>query len=435
MSAAVSLEVAIRAKYCAIEERDTSPTDALPKSRDAIKESALTYRPGGFPVERCSSIVLDHSGVTEVASEEELGQLCPQAQELHLCANSISQCKDMLAILSALPRLSLLDLTKNPLDCASFSLPPPLQGISMHPRLQTLVLNGTSVTWSAIHLCLEKLPQLEELHLCKNGHSSVELPPDFQHQPLRKLHISGNSFSHWTAYEKLNKAFPRLQTLIATANPIADVPQLERGSFSELASLNLSDTLLSSWGAIENLSTLATLTDLSLLNLPLGAELELKARRFAAIARMPALVKLNKTVISSDEREDAERWLIRVFKDSPQQPAVYSSLVKKHGSVYQLADVDLSPKKTAKIDFYFEEGKDSEAHVIKVSQSTLQLKKWVSKRIGLPSSTFRLVYHDLESPQGAEVMSYERRPLYLYGLKEGDRIYVQMKPRVKHYST
>ena len=46
MSAAVSLEVAIRAKYCAIEERDASPTDALPKSRDAIKESALTYRPG-----------------------------------------------------------------------------------------------------------------------------------------------------------------------------------------------------------------------------------------------------------------------------------------------------------------------------------------------------------------------------------------------------
>lgn len=266
---------------------------------------------------------------------------------------------------------------------------------------------------------------LQELHLSQNGYSEVALVPSFVHPALKKLHINNNQLSNWREIEKLSTAFPSLTTVVATSNPLADIPPVREGVFPELQTLNLNKSSLSTWTAVEHLSALSRLTDLSLLRLPLGAELEEKKRRYAVIARMPRLKKLNKSDVTDSEREDAERWLIRQYENDQNPPAVYQSLVQKHGILDQLAQVDLSPKKEATVEFHFED-RDTEVHCIKLYQTTLQLKRWVGKRIGMPTSTFRLAYLDQDSICGGVMMTFNSKYLYTYQMQDGDQIHVLM---------
>ena len=277
---------------------------------------------------------------------------------------------------------------------------------------------------------------MQELHLSNNGYSFVDLDPDFKHTALKRLHINDNSLSNWKDFQKLSPAFPNLQALVATSNPLAEISPIDpcSASFPELKSLNLNSSSLDKWESVENLAALVKLTDISLLKMPLGAELQEKQRRFAVIARLLNLKKLNKSEITETEREDAERWLIRTYEHDPNPPAVYSFLYQKHGTLDPLVDIDLSPQLKATIEFCFEDRR-SELHSIHLQQTTLQLKRWLGKHLGVPPSSFRLLFVELGEKLGewgvnfgGELMCYGSTCLYRYKIKDGDRIYVQMKP-------
>ena len=277
---------------------------------------------------------------------------------------------------------------------------------------------------------------MQELHLSNNGYSFVDLDPDFKHTALKRLHINDNSLSNWKDFQKLSPAFPNLQALVATSNPLAEISPIDpcSASFPELKSLNLNSSSLDKWESVENLAALVKLTDISLLKMPLGAELQEKQRRFAVIARLPNLKKLNKSEITETEREDAERWLIRTYEHDPNPPAVYSFLYQKHGTLDPLVDIDLSPQLKATVEFCFEDCR-SELHSIHLQQTTLQLKRWLGKHLGVPPSSFRLLFVELGEKLGelgvnfgGELMCYGSTCLYRYKIKDGDRIYVQMKP-------
>ena len=279
------------------------------------------------------------------------------------------------------------------------------------------------------------ISRLQELHLSNNGYSFVNLDPDFNHTALKRLHINDNSLSNWKDFQKLSPAFPNLQILVATLNPLTEISPIDLCSalFPELKSLNLNSSSLEKWESVENLAAMGKLTDISLLKMPLGAELQEKQRRFAVIARLPNLKKLNKSEITETEREDAERWLIRTYDHDPNPPAVYSSLHQKHGTLDPLVDIDLSPQLKATVEFCFDDRR-SELHCIHLQQTTLQLKRWLSKHLGVPPSSFRLFY--VEAGQklgengvnyGGEFMNYGSTCLYRYKIKDGGRIYVQMK--------
>ena len=277
---------------------------------------------------------------------------------------------------------------------------------------------------------------MQELHLSSNGYSFVDLDPDFKHTALKRLHINDNSLSNWKDFQKLSPAFPNLQALVATSNPLAEISPIDpcSASFPELKLFNLNSSSLDKWESVENLAALVKLTDISLLKMPLGAELQEKQRRFAVIARLPNLKKLNKSEITETEREDAERWLIRTYEHDPNPPAVYSSLHQKHGTLDPLVDIDLSPQLKATVEFCFEDRR-SELHSIHLQQTTLQLKRWLGKHLGVPPSSFRLFFVELGEKVGemgvnlgGELMCYGSTCLYRYKIKDGDRIYVQMKP-------
>ena len=267
--------------------------------------------------------------------------------------------------------------------------------------------------------------------MSKNGYSHVELDPDFTHPGLQKLHFNDNLLSKWEEVQKLSSAFPNLQVLVATSNPLAEISPVDPGAaFPQLKSLNLNSSSIGNWKSVEYLAALAKLTDLSLLKTPLGEEMDEKQRRYAVIARLPDLKRLNKSDITETEREDAERWLVRAFKHDPSPPAVYSALCQKHGELLPLVDVNFSANHKASIEFRFEDRR-SEIHCVRLQQTTLQLKRWVGKHIGAPLSTFKLLYVEVESPRGGEEvmeLGLDSRYLDHYPMKDGDRIEVQMKP-------
>ena len=156
--------------------------------------------------------------------------------------------------------------------------------------------------------------------------------------------------------------------------------------------------------------------------------MEEKIRRFAIIARLPKMEKLNKSLVTESERDAAERWLIRQLKDSPNPPPVYHVLVKKHGELYPLAEVNMKKGSMVRLKFYFdEEERSEEEHRINVSKMTvLDLKKWVAETlIGMSTSSFHLCFYDWTGTM--EMMRYHKKYLYTYRLEDGDAIYIRMK--------
>ena len=154
-----------------------------------------------------------------------------------------------------------------------------------------------------------------------------------------------------------------------------------------------------------------------------------KQRRFEAIARLPRLRLLNKSSISSEERDDAERWLIRNHKGlQTQTPASFPALLEKHGALDPLVDVSLTP--TCDVDLKFHiSGRDPEVHRISLYQTTYELKVWLSKMLGVRPGLIRLHYGDIEAVHmyGLEEMTYNSKALYTYRMKPGDCIYVEFK--------
>ena len=76
--------------------------------------------------------------------------------------------------------------------------------------------------------------------------------------------------------------------------------------------MNLNDTLLDTWEAIDALKCFPGLTDVSLVGIPLLHEYLDQEKRQLLVARLPNIKKLNKTGVTEEEGEDAERLLFDI---------------------------------------------------------------------------------------------------------------------------
>lgn len=198
-----------------------------------------------------------------------------------------------------------------------------------------------------------------------------------------------------------------------------EVPQ----QFPNLKALNLNNTLLDTWEAIDALKSFPILTDVSVMGIPLLYQYTDQHKRQLLIARLPNIQKLNKTKISAEEREDAERFFIRHHMDDESPPLRYLELVGTHGMLDRLAEVNLKAKKTATISLIFEDQPVCEQE-INLMQSTTSLKKYVSEIIGIPPPGFKILYKDVGLCFGLEEMKYGPKKLYRYKIKDGDEIHV-----------
>ncbi|XP_071305902.1 tubulin-specific chaperone cofactor E-like protein isoform X2 [Agelaius tricolor] len=342
-------------------------------------------------------------------------------------ATGISGTKKVSKIVSNVPHLEFLNLSSNPLSLSVLER----SCAGSFAGVRKLVLNNSKASWETVHTILQELPDLEELFLCLNDYETVSCSPVCC-QSLKLLHITDNNLQDWTEIRKLGIMFPSLDTLILANNNLTTIEESEDSLarlFPNLRSINLHKSGLHCWEDIDKLNSFPKLEEVKLLGIPLLQSYTTEERRKLLIARLPSITKLNGSIVADGEREDSERFFIRYYMELPEEevPFRYHELVTKYGKLEPLAVVDLRPQSSAKVEVHFQD--KVEEMSIRLDQTVAELKKHLKTVVQLSTSNMLLFYLDQEAPFGPEEMKYSSRALHSYGIRDGDKIYVE--PRMK----
>ena len=267
---------------------------------------------------------------------------------------------------------------------------------------------------------------VEELHLSLNSYGTVSQDPR-QFKNVKSLLFVNNNIKDWNCVINVGRSFPCLKSLIVSENPFAHVLDNDVASiFPELTTLSISQSKINDWNSVDILRKFPALTDVRLVKTPLLKKYGEDERRKLLISRLPNAKKLNGSVVHESERDDAERMFIRYYMDDESPPDRYHELVGIHGQLERLAEVDLSVKETADMVICFD---DTERfHMsIELSQTAKELKRMLSKRVGMRSSDLWMYYFDTGGPHGREIMNTPFKQLYTYRMKDGDEIHLVRK--------
>lgn len=380
--------------------------------------------------------------------------------ELDLTDNLLSDWAEVVNILTAFPHLYFLNLSNNLLNQPIDENSNTVQGLNnANLNMRKLVLNGNNVSWPTIVFLCGKMARLEELHLSANNLQDL-FDNVFQHERLRFLYLSCNYITDFNSLSKnLVAHCPRLILLSLAECPIESVPEPEESNSSStscenscnssscssscglptwLQSLNVSTTRLNSWEEVDKFSRYPGLSDLRIQGCPFLDELTAHERRMMLIARLPNIKVLNGgDEISALEREDAERAFIRFFLDTPEQlrPPRFNELVKVHGLLQPLVNIDLKPEVNILVKIYYGEEKRQER--ISVRQTVKQFKLLLQNMFHVAPGNMRLYYYDQEMSKvaGPEEMKWNSKELYTYNVREGDYFVLDEKVRLRQLNS
>lgn len=236
--------------------------------------------------------------------------------------------------------------------------------------IKALALNNTGCQWKVVCSILNRMPNLEELHLSLNNYGSIDLDPiEFKHNNLKRLYLCNNpKLTNWRELDKLLLAFPSLEALSIADCNISQIPDnLDRArEWRKLCGLNINGWPIKDWSVIERLNQLPSLSDLKCRNLEILNSID--EPRHHLIARLPKLQKLNGSEI--EEREHAEKAFLRFFMANShlERPSRFHELVQIHGEIIPVdVDVDLSPPSQASVrvvyfnrNYYMKENGDDD---------------------------------------------------------------------------
>ena len=124
-------------------------------------------------------------------------------------------------------------------------------------------------------LCFHRL---RELHLSFNEYTSIELPADQTFPSVTHFFFNSNAITCWSDVRRLGQAFPRLEHLVMTSNPLSEFggqPATADGAagglvdspgveFPHLKSLNIGMTPIKSWEELDELRKFPHLVDIRL---------------------------------------------------------------------------------------------------------------------------------------------------------------------------
>ncbi|XP_029428133.1 tubulin-specific chaperone cofactor E-like protein isoform X1 [Rhinatrema bivittatum] len=372
-----------------------------------------------------SILVLNSCGIRCAGDENEIAAFCAHVSELDLSDNKLEDWQEVSKIVSNVPQLEFLNLSSNPLH---MSVLEQTYAVSFS-RVRKLVLNNSKASWETVHTLLQELPVLEELFLCLNDYETVSCSPVCS-QSLKLLHITDNNLHDWTEVRKLGIMFPYLDTLILANNNVMAIEDSDDSLtrlFPNLRSISLHNSGLNCWEDIDKLNSFPKLEEVRLLGIPLLQPYSTEERRKLVIARLPSVSKLNGSVVTDGEREDSERFFIRYHMNLPQEelPFRYHELVTKYGKLAPLAEVDLRPQSSAKVEVHFEE--KVEKMRIRLDQTVAEFKKQLKTVVQLSTNNMRVYYLDHEAPFGPEEMKFNARALHSYNIRDGDQFYVEPK--------
>ncbi|KAK0082498.1 hypothetical protein PV325_001302 [Microctonus aethiopoides] len=295
------------------------------------------------------------------------------------------------------------------------------------PNLASLVLAECPIK----SLAIEENLNYDERNSCQSS-SSVEIPYDDNENENIEGIIHETSDTAVTTeiifdeQEKYNKIKSKCESSKNSTT-------YSHNPFRMLRFLNVNGTLLSTWDDVERLARFPSLKSLRMQGCPLfesPREYTEHERRQLLIARLPNVETLNGGgLISSQEREDAERAFIRYYMDKPEadRPERYAKLVGIHGKLDPLVHVDLTPEKRVKVKFTY--GDLEEVRSVDVYRTVFELKTKLESMVKIPANRMRLFYVDqvMKAQYGPEEMLYPSKQLYRYNIRNGDEIIIDSK--------
>lgn len=152
-----------------------------------------------------------------------LSSLCPNVTDLDLSCNLLESWAELLPILSQLPNLTFLNLSRNHLTRHKEELW--RWGVPL-PRVENVVLNSTGIPLREVLALARLMPALRELHICCNYYrdlGSIKLAiQDGALSKLECLRLNENIITSWAEVWKL-RHLPHLTQLILSENPMCDV--------------------------------------------------------------------------------------------------------------------------------------------------------------------------------------------------------------------
>ncbi|KAK0066206.1 tubulin-specific chaperone cofactor E-like protein isoform X2 [Biomphalaria pfeifferi] len=207
-----SFTEALKEKYCAENEPTFDFIIISPKRRNNTTAE----------LGHLQTVVLNEMNVTRADIPcHGLMSLCPNIVDLDLANNLLDKWTELLAILSNLPKVKYVNVSRNSLRLNPDD-PLPESNLSV----ENLALNDTGVSLDEIAKLSSIMPMLKELHLCGNNYENLsDIDERIRHgafSSLECLRLNNNSITSWSEVWKL-RHLPHLKFLVLSGNPIKDI--------------------------------------------------------------------------------------------------------------------------------------------------------------------------------------------------------------------
>ncbi|KAG7260644.1 hypothetical protein CRUP_000683 [Coryphaenoides rupestris] len=388
-----------------------------------------------------SVLVLNNCGITKAGDRTEVATFCAHVVELDLSYNQLRDWEEIGTIVSNIPHLDFLNLSKNPLS--GVELEPSLAEV--FSRVRQLVLINTHVTWDTVHTLTSHTPELEELFLCLNLYEEV-VESGTPCPSLRLLQITDNQLRAWAEVRKLGAMYPRLEMLVLANNgldSVEDGPETLERLFPNLRSINLNNSGLSRWEDIECLNFFPKLEEVKTMGIPLLQPYTDQQRRSLIVAQMQGRAWPGVGAPPTGCRCAAVVVVVEVVVvvvvggvggGEVGVGGRYHVLVSKYGELAPLAEVDLTPRgPTVEVRC----GDRVQVLDLRPEQTVGELKKHLRALVQLPPGGMRLFHIGREccSASTTQEMKYRCRALHSYAIRDGDEILVVPKVKARCHSS
>ncbi|CAF1240826.1 unnamed protein product [Adineta steineri] len=375
-----------------------------------------------------STVVLTDEQISHVGDPNAVAISCSQVELVDISSNAFSDWHEISLLLSSLPHVKTINLSFNPFPIGFHILPIELQW----PNLNTLCLNGSHIELDMIVELLKKTPNLEELQICSNNYTTISSNYNFQHKNLKRVYISNNNISDWQSICRLGHLFPRLQTLIASDNPLLSFRSDDDVNIClpYLHTLSVDHVQISEWDDIVALTKLPCLHALRIHIAPLLKPYHKDERFFLLLGYMKNITKLNGSDITANDRETSERRYIRYYSQQDNKPQRYFELIEKHGNLKPLVDIKICAPYLKNVRLIYNQiTYDKE---IDDRQTVQRFKKYLHELFQIPLTRLRVFYvDDFAFNAGVgwpDELKYPQRSLHTYNIHNGDQFHIDLKP-------
>lgn len=307
----------LKEKYVAMQAPVIAPNNLLPHTARTSKglEKPIEFL-GELQIRRrqqledIHKISLRREGISWAPTESEKGSLTASygenIRDIDLAGNLLSDWEEVLKIAREFPNLTDYSVAFNRIR--DVQLP-----VSSFDGIKVLNLKSCGIqSFETVLWVSQSMPNIESLCIASSDLSNMK---DYEAleglEQLKIIDCSDCKLDSWDEQvQKVLGKLPNLQQLSLDDNPIPSIPQhsSEDTIFPKLSALQLAGTSISSWTDLEGINNgLPNLRSLRFKMTPLTSTLGKGEVRFLSVARIPNLDYFNGSVISTQERVEAER--------------------------------------------------------------------------------------------------------------------------------